>query len=63
MLILGSQLQPEAPSSFLPFTLSNELGRLCLVVGEWVSQMVSAVSFCLFVSCECFRKSDSGLTD
>lgn len=62
MLILGSQLQPEAPSSFLSFTLSNELGRLCLVFSEWVSQMVSAVSF-LFVSCERFRKSDSGLTD
>lgn len=50
MLILGSQLQPEAPSFFLPFTLSNELRRLCLMVGEWISQMVSAVSFfvCLF---------------
>ena len=49
MLILGSQLQPEAPSSFLSFTLSNKLGRLCLVFSEWVSQMVSAVSFLKFV--------------
>lgn len=58
MLILGSHLQPEAPSSFLPFTLSNELGRLCLVVGEWVSQMVSAVSF-LFVCLFCVNVSEN----
>lgn len=61
MLILGSQLQPEALPLSSPFLLVMNSQDFSLVVGEWVSQMVGAVS--VLVLLVHFRKSDSAVTE